>query len=247
MISLALGLPATGKSQWCQDYVLAHARSHRFLVVDRADEWRADTHRWRGQKWRGWDSRFAKLARSVGHSFIVDGAPWFLDVPGGRAPQLDELPGSGVIRFGYPWEGEAVAELARELGNCCYVDDELDLVALQSGWPKNPLRDFAHRGRHLPNAAGVVGQVHVLGAARRAQSLHIDVTTLADQVAVFRLRGGRTLERLVEDGILTDELVRVPWSKEELPETEAIVRAPDYHFKLWLTGGGDSYSHTKPY
>lgn len=236
MIGLALGLPAMGKTQALQDYVSAQAGTHRFFVVDRANEWGPESHRWRGRRWREWTRRTALLARTLGHSLVVDGAPWYVEAPPrADAPWLDTLPSSGVVRFAHPWEGEAVAELARLAGSTTYVDDELDLVALQAGWPKNPLRDFAHRGRHLPNAKGEVGQVHLLGAARRAQSLHIDVTTLADLVWIFRLRGGRTLERLIDDNLL---------AKDEAPRVMAL---PPYAFKLWQASGEDSWSSLKPY
>lgn len=239
MIGLALGLPAMGKTQALQDYAGAHALQNRFLVVDRTEDWKRDSHRWRGVKWKEWSQRHASLARAAGLSSLplTTDRPWFADAPppSSAARFLESLPATGVFRFGHPWEGADVAAAARDVGNAVYVDDEIDFTALTAGWSKNPLRDFAHRGRHLPNARGVIGEVHVLGAARRAQSLHIDMTTLADFVWIFRLKGARTLERLVEDNLIEeDEVPRI----RELPATE---------FKFWQGSGDSSWGKLIPY
>lgn len=237
MIGLALGLPKMGKTQALQDYVVAHATANRFFVVDRTTDWVRDSHRWRGQRWKDWTARMASLGRVLPSLPLTTDRPWFADAPapGTASGWLASLPATGVFRFGHPWEGSEVAQAARDVGNAVFVDDEIDFTALHSGWPKNPLRDFAHRGRHLPNARGQVGEVHILGAARRAQSLHIDVTTLADFVWVFRLKGARTLERLVDDSIITEEDVsRI----QELPPT---------HFLFWEGSGERSWGALKPY
>lgn len=246
MIGLALGLPAVGKTQALQDYCAAQAGVHRFFVVDRANEWAPDSHRWRGQRWREWTRRTSLLVRTLGHSLVVDGAPWFLEAPASPSSSwLEQLPSSGLVRFSHPWEGEDVAELARQAGSTTYVDDELDLVALQAGWSSNPLRDFAHRGRHLPNARGVVGQVHLLGAARRAQSLHIDVTTLADLVWIFRLKGGRTLERLVQDNLLEES--DLDEAATTHPEGRTILSLEPYEYRLWQASDSSSWGQLLPY
>lgn len=242
MIGLALGLPAMGKTQALQDFVLAHALQNRFLVIDRTDDWAAESHRWRGTKWKDWSARHASLvqrARAVGVSDLplTTSRPWFstAPAPGKASSWLESLPTTGVFRFPYPWEGEAVAQAVKDLGNAVYVDDEVDFTALTAGWSRNPLRDFAHRGRHLPNARGVVGEVHVLGAARRAQSLHIDMTTLADFVWVFRLKGMRTLERLVDDSLLSED------------EVDAVRELAPYHYKLWQASGESTWGKLTPY
>jgi hypothetical protein len=68
-----------------------------------------------------------------------------------------------------------------------------------------------------------------LGAARRPQSLHIDVTSLADQAFIFRVKGRRTWTRLVDDLIL---------SEEEVP---TVAQLRPYAYKLW-TASGDAPS-----
>jgi hypothetical protein len=239
MIGLALGLPAMGKTQALQDYTSAHALQNRFLVIDRTDDWASSSPRWRGLKWKDWTPRHARLMRmaNVSSLALTTDRPWFANAPppGKASSWLEQLPATGVFRFGHPWEGADVAAAARDVGNAVYVDDEIDFTALTAGWSKNPLRDFAHRGRHLPNAKGVIGEVHVLGAARRAQSLHIDMTTLADFVWIFRLKGMRTLERLVDDSLLEEEdLPRI----RELPPTE---------FKFWQGSGDSSWGKLTPY
>lgn len=239
MIGLALGLPNMGKTQALQDYCAASALQNRFFIVDRTGDWAADSPRWRGEKWKEWTARHAQVARVAGITSLplTTERPWFAraPAPGRHESWASSLPMTGIFVFPHPWEGADVAQLVKDLGNGVYVDDEIDFTALQAGWPKNPLRDFAHRGRHLPNAAGVVGEVHVLGAARRAQSLHIDMTTLADFVWIFRLKGARTLERLVDDGLLTDdELPRI----RELPQT---------CFKFWQGTGDSSWGQLTPY
>lgn len=223
MIGLAFGLPGVGKTQALLDYVGALARQNRFFVVDRAGDWVPDSHRWRGVKWKRWSKEVALLGGE---------GPFFVTAPAPEesASWLRNLPPHGVVRFGWPWEGLDVARLVREVGNSTYVDDELDFVATTSGWSTNPLRDFCHRGRHLPNAQGEVGEVHILGAARRAQSLHIDVTSLCDFAWVFRIAGHRTLERLVEDRILEDD------GEAERARTQEL-----YAYKLWRSNGESTW------
>lgn len=240
MIGLALGLPKMGKTQVLQDYVGAHALANRFFVIDRTNDWTSDSHRWRGIKWKEWTQRIARVAHFAGISTLplTTDRPWFANAP---APDGDleswakRLPATGVFRFPWPWEGIDVAQLAVDIGNVTFVDDEIDFTALNEGWKSNPLRMVCHRGRHLPNRDGVMGQVHILGAARRAQNMALDLTTLADFVWVFRLRGHRTLERLVHDSLL-------------LPEELDRVRAlPRTHFRFWTVDGETSWGQSTPY
>ena len=111
-----------------------------------------------------------------------------------------------ALLFQYPWEGRDVAECVRRVGDVVIVDDEIDLCCTYTDWENNPYRDFFHRGRHMPDEFGTPRVIQVLGAARRPQNLHIDATSLADQVFVFRVQGHRTLSRLEADGILTKEM-----------------------------------------
>lgn len=244
MIGLALGVPRMGKTQALLDYVGSHALTNRFFVVDRAGDWvcatkEGEEDRWRGIRWKEWNPRLGMLTQRIlpGAQPVATDRPWF-----GEAPPPDQdlaswargLPASGVFRFGWPWEGPEVAQLAKDVGDVTYVDDELDLVALHESWKTNPLRDFCHRGRHLPNLQGKVGEVHLLGAARRPQSLHIDVTSLADWVMVFRVQGHRTLQRLLDDRILD------PGEEETARQLEP------YHFKLWEASGVPSWGRLAP-
>lgn len=228
-----------GKTQALQDYVSAHALQNRFLIIDRTEDWEASSPRWRGVKWKEWTARHARIAHVAGLSSLplTTERPWFgvAPPPGQASSWLERLPATGVFVFPYPWEGADVAQAARDIGNAIYVDDEIDFTALTAGWSKNPLRDFAHRGRHLPNAQGRMGEVHVLGAARRAQSLHIDMTTLADFVWVFRLKGARTLERLVDDNLIEEE---------DIPRIREL---PVAAFKLWQASGESSWGQLVPY
>lgn len=179
MIKLFLGVPGAGKTQAMIDFVRMSSDAHKFFVVDRANEWLADGPRWRGEP----VNRIA--------------------VAPGTKPEAFAHP--GVYCFGHPWEARDVAALMREVGDAVFVDDEIDLTATYKDWPTNPLRDFIHRGRHLPNRHGVPSLCHVFGAARRVQNLHTDLTSLADEVYLFRLKGKHTLARVVEEGWLEDE------------------------------------------
>lgn len=240
MIGLALGLPTMGKTQALQDYVGAHALQNRFFVVDRTEDWGRESHRWRGIRWKEWTSVIARVARFADISTLplTTDHPWYADAPGPDEDLevwLERLPATGVFRFPWPWEGIDVAQLAVDVGNCTFVDDEIDFTALNEGWKQNPLREVCHRGRHLPNLHGVMGQVHILGAARRAQNMAVDLTTLADFVWVFRLRGHRTLERLVHDSLLLPE------------ELDAVRALPRTHFRFWTVDGETSWGQLTPY
>lgn len=235
MIGLCMGVPKMGKTQALLDYVGAHAHSHRFFVVDRANDWAFDGGRWRGTQFHWWSSDILSL---LGVAVNRKGRAWYADAPPPDAAHLQQwlagLPDTGVFRFGWPWEGSAVAQLVKDVGSTTYVDDEIDFVALTGGWGTNPLRDFCHRGRHLPNLEGKIGEVHILGAARRPQSMHIDVTTLADWVMVFRVKGHRTWQRLVDDHILEEE------------EVEEVEHLEPYRYKLWSASGESSWGKLSP-
>jgi hypothetical protein len=264
MILLSLGVPEMGKTQCAMDYVLAHSFTHRFFVVCRAGDWQAVSRdergvdRWRGAKWDRWDSTQRKLTEKLRpwsypaelqRAFFSlagageDGGPsrprrWFGEAP---PPESDvsswlaTLPPTGVFRFGWPWDGEPVADLVKLVGNTTYVDDEIDLVALNNpGWPANPLRDFCHRGRHLPNASGVATKVHVFGCARRPESLHVDMTALAAFIWCFRIQGHHTLNRLRADRVV-------------LPgEEQAMTELPPYHYKGWSPSRGIQWGALAP-
>lgn len=207
IITLFYGVPGAGKTTAMMDYVSAHSDEHRFLVVDRAGEWGSMDPEQPDQpnpRWRG------KTLPIV----VVDK---------GNLPE--PWPETGIFLFQYPWEGPEVAQLVKDIGEAVYVDDEIDLVAVFKGWAESPLRDFVHRGRHLPNAQGEIGKVHILGAARRPQNLHTDLTSLADQTLIFRVQGHRTIDRLVADGMIDDS------------DIVTVRTMPNLDYKLWRSDG----------
>jgi hypothetical protein len=203
MIVLAYGMPGMGKTTWMHDYVRAHlSLGYRWLIVDHAEEWTESGAHWRGE---------------VPPLTVVE--------EGERKPDLTE-PGVYVFRG---WEGLDVARLTVEWGNAVYVDDELDLVArkqavLGVSWDDSPLRKIVHQGRHLYNREGELTECHILGACRRPQSLHTDVSEQASHVVVFRVQGGRTLERLRYEGTIEDG------------EWERVRTLPPFHYREWPSG-----------
>jgi hypothetical protein len=215
MIRLAFGVPSAGKSLALQDIVNLELYDKRigFAIVDRAGEWNetdirtgAPNVRWRGNP------------------------PPLLIAPHDNTKAFEMLVEAreqrqGVL-FQHPWEGLDVAELVRQVGDLVYCDDEIDLVALNgSQWKDNPLRDFVHRGRHLPDANGIPREVHIYGAARRVQNLHTDLTSMCDECLIFRIQGERTISRVVNEGMLPPECV-----------DEARTQ-PNLHYYLWKSDG----------
>ena len=199
MIVLSYGLPGMGKTLWMHDYLKRNlALGYRWLVMDHADEW-ADPQ---SPHWRG---RAPPLK-------VID--------PDDSKPDL-EAPGVYVFQNG--WGFERVAELAASVGNAVYVDDELDFAAEHGGWLDNPLRVITHQGRHLRTADGTIKVCHILGACRRPQSLHSDVSGQALHVAIFRVQGDLTLDRLVRDNHI--------W-KAERPLVETL---PKFRYREWFS------------
>jgi len=206
MIILALGLPGTGKTQALIDYAAENSESQRFFVVDRAGDWQpTDEEGNPNPRWRGREKELGIY--EVGDIEDMDFEP------------------PGIYVFGYPYEAIEVASVARAVGNATYVDDEIDLVATYSKWLDNPLRDFVHRGRHLPNAEGQIGTMHILGAARRPENLHTDLTGMADQVFIFRIQSLHTLKRLTAESMIR---------QEDWPTVRTM---QNFHYLLWRNDG----------
>lgn len=203
MIILAYGLPGTGKTTFLHDYVREHqALGYRWLAVDHADEWLPGAPHWRGQP----PKKLVALEEDE------------------ERPDLSE---PGVYVFSGR-EGLDVARIATQWGNAVYVDDELDLVARRSqvlgvGWDESPIRRIVHQGRHLRNDNGEVTECHLLGACRRPQSLHNDVSEQASHVLTFRIQGKRTLDRLLGDSHIEEE------------DWEAVRNLPNFHYLEWPT------------
>jgi hypothetical protein len=216
-IKLFLGVPGGGKTLAMQDLVYESTKQGwPCFVIDNAFEWL--THTLDGEiniRWRGRPP------------FII------------RAPHIDADEGElmGAIDEAYErnaalvfekfdgWNPMAVANLMTIRGNAIYVDDEIDLFATYKGWEENPLRNFIHRGRHMPNADNEPTQVHVYGASRRPQNLHTDLTSMADEVFVFRIQGVNTLKRVVAEGYILPNDVEDARTMENLD------------FYKWNSGG----------
>lgn len=213
MINLWIGWPGTGKTTSMIDFIGEHARAgHRFFVPDRAREFAATLEdgtpnpRWRGKPPPLIDVPYELSQQEDAHE-------WF-----------DDQPEGGVFLFTYPWEGLQVAQLVKDVGNATYADDELDLVGTRGKWETNPLRDIVHRGRHLANARGEMCEAHICGAARRPQSLHTDLSAIAEQALIFRVQGKLTLDRLRHDSWIEDD------------EWDVIRNQPNLHCKHWPSG-----------
>jgi hypothetical protein len=205
---LIYGLPGMGKTTLMHDMVRA-SPEHRIFVVDRADEWLPDAFHWRGDPPK---------------NLVV--------VKKDKPPrQFDE---SGVYVF-EEWEGLDVARLACEVGNVVFVDDEIDLIANYKNWDESPIREMVHRGRHLRNRDGEVSEVHLVGAARRPQSLHTDLSEQADAVYIFRVQGSRTLDRLRRDSHIEDG------------EWDRVRSLPKFHYRKWPSDTNeDAFASIEP-
>lgn len=197
MISLAYGMPGSGKSTLLHDIVRKLFLEHRVFVCDHEAQWGEDGLHWRNRP-----------------------PPMRVLYKGAELPELEQWPETGVFVFrGY--DGREVAELARQVGWCTLVDDEADKLCRKEGFDKSAMRAIANEGRHLINARGEYTQVHFIGACRRPQKLHNDISELADQVFVFRCQGTRTQGRLLDDNHIDES------------ETQRIAELPNFHYKQW--------------
>lgn len=213
-----LGIPGSGKTQLMVDMVSAQSRQQLFFVTDVTSDWGFQNNpRWRNK---------------VPQGLLVIGPESYAEFNAGVEPEpkrpsteshedfgrrhlnasvqaVEEFIADkrvGVIVFQHPWKPWSVAQYAKNIGDCVFVSDELDVVATYKGWLRNPLNDFVNRGRHLPNREGTMGRMHLYGAARLPQALHTQVTQLADGMFIFRMAGASTVKRLVDDAVLTPAL-----------------------------------------
>jgi len=194
MISLWLGMPGCGKTTHMRDLVSKAAyEKWGCAVIDRASEWTEENAGWRGNP----------PPIDIASTDIAE-----------ATKQLVEAREHGrVVLFQAPWESIDVAELVASVGDLIFADDEIDLVATNNSvggrsWFQNPLRNFIHRGRHLPDAEGVPREVHIFGAARRPQNLHTDLTSMASQVFVYRCNGVNTLKRIRDENYVNEDQLR---------------------------------------
>ena len=227
MIRLAVGVPGSGKSLALQDIV---ARDNTdagvlFIVTDHAGEWlEEDRGGSPNPRWRGEPPRIFNMGE------FRQGSEEAIDF----ACEQRESDEPSVLVCPNNWEAREVANLAAQVGDCVFVDDEIDFNAVYKDWADNPVRMMVHRGRHLPDREGVPREVHVFGAARRYQSMHTDLTSMADEVMVFRVQGEHTIARLIKEGVLTDE---------QSLEVQAF---PDLQFINWTSRGDRTLMRVAP-
>jgi hypothetical protein len=188
VIVLLYGLPGYGKTTLLRSMVKVYAQTHLLMVKDHALEWGPQSPAWRGRPPENL---------------------WMADAETIRKTPVEELPATGVLVFQQATAAEVVA-LAVDKAPAVYVDDEIDVLARRKGWDDSPLKEIVHRGRHAMNENESPCEVHLLGACRRPQSLHTDLTDMVNEVYIFRVRGSRTLNRLVDDSLLEgDDVLRV--------------------------------------
>lgn len=212
-VNLWVGVPGAGKTQGMVDAVARQAKTHLFTVSSHAGEWE-DTA---APRWRGQGKKLPIYPIQVGPNKQEQVIQDLLDAQ------------TGVYIFGYGWEPIDVAAVTLAVGNAVYVNDEIDLFATYKNWEMNPLRDFVHRGRHLRNINGDVCTADIYGAARRVQNLHTDLTSMADEVIVFRSQGKHTIKRLVDEGYIDDA------------EVEHVRTMPNMQFCGWRSSGEKFY------
>lgn len=198
MIKLFCGVPGSGKTLAMQDTVRLLNRESGLgcVAIDRTEDWGlADKDGKPNVRWR-------KDPPS-----IVEWTPENSDDDSIRESLYEaQTKGTTVVfkRF-EPW---VVSDWVQRIGDLVYVDDEVDLTARTKEWLANPLRAFVHTGRHLPDESGYPREVHILGACRRVQNIHTDLTEMADEVFLFRSQGKNTIKRLFDEGwIDSDEMM----------------------------------------
>lgn len=190
-IELFIGMPGTGKSFAMLYRVLELTQmGWKCFVSDIVGEWAEDSWRWAGQP-----------PPIYNYENVKD--------------DIEEIDKGCVIRFDGSQPRLECARQARHHANCWYVDDEIDMVAIAQGWADNPLKDFVHRGRHLATPYGI-RKGNILGAARRLQYLHTDLSGMADILNIFRVRGSTTIKRLAEEGWLSAEQLKHAQTMENL-------------------------------
>lgn len=224
MITLCLGVPGSGKSLALQDLVREGcAAGLTFAAFDHAFEWSAlDKDGNENVRWRGEPPNIAHVEK-CSHDEACD-----------LLEKARDNDGGSLLVFSAPWESLDVARIVLDVGDCSFVDDEIDLIATNENWGGNPLKEFIHRGRHSVDRHGYPREVHAYGAARRIQYLHTDLTSLANQIFVFRLQGSTTLTRAVKEGFLEAEMV------------DTVRALPNLHFVKWTTEGRHAWGRLKP-
>lgn len=228
MIQLFTGLPGSGKSLAMQRMAIVHSlNGWPVFAYDSTKEWelvdKDGSPNWR---WQGmppffhtvlpeYDGDFEKAYKTVS------------EMVSEFQPDSDGETPNGIFVFSAVkgWDADTIAKLTGAIGDAYFAHDEIDLFAEYKGFKSNPLREFLHRGRHTLNRERVPCEVHVMGAMRRPQNVHTDLTNLSTEVLVFRSQGEQTVDRLLREG----------WIK---PEHESVVQTlPDLSFIRWNNTG----------
>lgn len=216
-ISLFFGVPGCGKTLGMQNTVAMLSEEWPCFTVESTHEWHVnDIDGNPNPRWRGNPPRIFTIEKGTVEEVYPAIREAVREVGGGvyLFPRVDN------------WTPFEVATLAGMIGDCYFCDDEIDRFAVYRGWEDNPLREFVHRGRHTMNAEGIPSEVHVLGAARRIQNVHTDLTAMADEAFIFRSQGKRTLSRILEEGYLEAD--------EQIQRVRAL---PDLSFFRWRNDG----------
>lgn len=214
MIKLFVGVPGAGKSLAMQDTVRILNRQSKLgcVVIDRTNEWGLlDKDENPNPRWRG-DAPFITM----------------LDVDadeGSIREALQDASEQGRTVVFQTDKANEVGDWVRRIGYLVYVDDEIDLTARVKDWLENPLRAFVHTGRHLANDDGYMCEVHILGACRRVQNIHTDLTEMAEEVFIFRSQGKNTIKRILDEG----------WCEDS--DIDYIKTQPDLSFLKWQNNG----------
>lgn len=200
------------------DLVRVQSGEQRFFCMDPDQSWGPDAFAWRGKppKW------LYVFQKGSGH--WEDAFKAFLD--GDR----EAIPTNGCFVF-RNYEANEVAQFVKDVGDTTFVCDEIDRMARRAGWLESPLRAIVHEGRHLVNALGDICTAHIMGACRRPQNLHTDLTDIADEIYVFRVQGDRTLSRLLDDNTIE----KIEW--------DTIRNIPKFNYWFWP---GNTYLAIEP-
>jgi hypothetical protein len=136
------------------------------------------------------------------HFLIVDHDGSWAGLNGKTFTSVDEFRAHPTLaRFSYfqGVPGNAVAELAIEIGDTVYVDDECDAALLEK-WRGSPLREILKRGRHLTNGRGEVCSVSALLATHRPANLPADIPALCTRIYLGRLQAHADADRVYREG-----------------------------------------------
>lgn len=223
MIKLFVGVPGGGKTLAMQDLIRMLNRESRLgcAVLDRTSDWGLlDKDGKKNIRWRGDPPNIVELTPDAGDDSI-------------RRALTDARDKGSTVVFKL-FEAWQIGRWVQAIGDLVYCDDEIDLTARSKDWLLNPLRSFVHTGRHLPDEEGYPREVHILGACRRVQNIHTDLTEMADEVMIFRSQGKNTIKRMLDEGWISDEMV------------ERVKTQPNLHYVKWESNGTTASGHLLP-